>query len=213
MAGVKPITVVGCGPGSPDLLTEAALNAVAEAECLVGSKRLLALFPTDGKETIAEGADVQRALEAISARIGKKSVAVLVSGDPGIYSLSAHVIKKFGVEMCRVIPGISAVQCAFAKIGVEWGDYHLVSAHAGAPNADADFLAKRSKITVLAGTRQAMEWIAELAKKIGEGRKIFVCEKMSLEDEKVTETNADGLRDIEASSLTLVLLIKKECMQ
>ncbi|MGA2035789.1 MAG: SAM-dependent methyltransferase, partial [Thermoguttaceae bacterium] len=45
---LPPLVIVGCGPGAPEYLTDAARQAVAQAEVLVGSARLLALFP-DGK--------------------------------------------------------------------------------------------------------------------------------------------------------------------
>ncbi len=41
----QSISIVGCGPGSLDYLTPAALRAIEEAEVLVGAIRLLDLFP------------------------------------------------------------------------------------------------------------------------------------------------------------------------
>ena len=50
-----PIVIVGCGPGSPDYLTAAAIRAVQEAEVLVGARRLLELFPAHPGERYPDG--------------------------------------------------------------------------------------------------------------------------------------------------------------
>ncbi len=118
----SPITIVGCGPGSPDFLTVAALNAVEEAEVLVGAQRLLDLFPASNAERFVLGAGIGSALDEILERFIEKRVAVLVTGDPGLYSFAKLVIERFGRENCRIIPGISSVQCAFASIGTDWAD-------------------------------------------------------------------------------------------
>ena len=52
------ITIVGCGPGSPLYVTEAARQAVAGADVLVGSRRLLELFPQWPAERIVVDADI-----------------------------------------------------------------------------------------------------------------------------------------------------------
>src|SRR5512141_2502938 len=79
----RHITIVGAGPGSLDYLTPAGRRAVERAEVLVGANRLLDLFPDLSAERVPVGADVERALEAIAA-CGRRRVAVLVTGDPGM---------------------------------------------------------------------------------------------------------------------------------
>ena len=46
---------------------------------------------------------------SIEQRTDCKNIAVLVTGDPGIFSLARLVIERFGREQCRVIPGISSI--------------------------------------------------------------------------------------------------------
>ena len=55
-----PIVIVGCGPGSPEYLTAAAIRAVQEAEVLVGAQRLLDLFPEHPGERILMEAHTDR---------------------------------------------------------------------------------------------------------------------------------------------------------
>lgn len=208
MAELKTITIVGCGPGGAGYLTGAARDAVAGADCLIGSARLLSLFPDTGKEKINVGADVQRALDAIEQR-GNAKVAVLVSGDPGLCSLAAPVLKKYGIARCDVVPGISSAQYAFAKVGEDWRDARIISAHAEEPDVDFSRSERKGPVAILAGTDAAIKWIAGLAPVLGDGWRLVVCENLSLPDEKITEMGFGELAHYRASSLTVALLIEK----
>ena len=64
-----PLVVVGCGPGSAAYLTDAAREAVADAEVLLGSRRLLALFAASAGQRVAIEGDVAAALAAIDSHV------------------------------------------------------------------------------------------------------------------------------------------------
>ena len=131
------LSIVGCGPGSALYVTEAARRAVAGADVLAGGKRLMELFPDCHAERILVDADIPAVLEQIAARraAGRK-IAVLVSGDPGLHSLAQNVIRHFGREHCEVVPAVSSVQVAFARLGIDWADARIVSAHGRIPEID-----------------------------------------------------------------------------
>ncbi len=207
----KPITIIGCGPGDAGYLSGRALAGAAHVDCLVGSKRLLEMFPENGVERITVGVDIEKALDEIATRCEKRRVAVLVSGDPGISSLAGPVIKRFGRDRCEVIPGVSSVQIAFAKLGLDWIDAKIISAHDHNPDMDIEQLTQHTKIAVLGGRDESIAWIARLAKQLGD-RRIFACEQLSLPEEKVTELTPAELAAYKAPSMTVVLLIKGESL-
>ena len=123
------ITIVGLGPGSPEYITPLAAKAVKGAEILVGARRLIDLFPNHRAKTIIEmGSQVETVLEEM-AGLQDRPMVVLVSGDPGLSSLARPVIARFGREACRVIPGISSIQVAFARLGLDWGKARIIDAH------------------------------------------------------------------------------------
>ncbi len=76
---------------------------------LVGAKRLLDLFPSIHAERIVVSAEIGAVLDSIATIADHKRIAVLVTGDPGLFSLARPVIERFGLARCRVIPGISSV--------------------------------------------------------------------------------------------------------
>jgi len=205
----KPILIVGCGPGAPDLLTPAARKAIEEAEVLVGTSHLLDLFPNHPAERIRVQADIPRTLEEIAVRLPRQKIAVLVTGDPGLYSLAQPVLKRFGREFCEILPGISSLQVAFARLGMDWVNARIIDAHGGDPDVDSALLAREDKIAIFVGRAEAIKWVANFVRAIGEGFTIYACENLTLEGEKIRQVKAEDLRNLVVSSRTIVLLVKE----
>jgi cobalt-precorrin-7 (C5)-methyltransferase len=207
----RTIFIVGCGPGSPEFLTLAALNAIQGAEVIVGAKRLLELVPEGSGERIAVDADINRVLDEIEKHGKTKTVAVLVTGDPGIFSLARPVIERFGRERCCVIPGVSSLQEAFARLSLEWHDAKIIDAHGADPQEDMNI--SGDKIAVFAGRKESCIWAARLGKKLGDGYRTFLCEDLTLPGERVREITPDDLLKENPSSRSIIIFVRKELLQ
>lgn len=122
--------LVGFGPGSDDHLTNSARAAIAEADIVVGYTTYIELVRDllDGKRVIQTGMqeEVTRAKRAIEMAEEGHTVAVISSGDAGVYGMAGlifDVLKERNwhpdadhVEV-NVIPGISAVNAVAALLG------------------------------------------------------------------------------------------------
>jgi cobalt-precorrin-7 (C5)-methyltransferase len=204
----RSISIVGCGPGSLDYLTAASLRAIEQAEVLVGAKRLLDLFPASTAERIVVSAEISEVLDRIAERADRERIAVLVTGDPGLFSLAKPVIERFGRSRCRVIPGVSSVQTAFARIGVDWADARIISVHKDYPVNYAQFM-DADKVAVLCGREGSTKWIADhLLRDRPQDRRIFVCQDLTMDNEQVREVNSTDLTTLDAAASTIVLIIK-----
>ncbi len=206
----KMITIIGCGPGSAAHLTEEARQRAGEADVMIGAQRLLDLFPRHGGEKIVEGVNIEKVIREIEARRGAGNIAVLVSGDPGMCSLARPVIRHFGIASCRVVPGISSVQLAFARVGLDWYGAKIVSAHAANPAEDFTPYRNEDKIAVLGGRAESAAWMRRLASALGGGRVLYVCENLGLPDEKVAAVNPEELNGMAVGSLAVFLLVRKD---
>jgi len=206
------IIVCGCGPGSPDYLTPAVHREVAGAVVLVGAQRLLDLFPGSGAEKIPVGADIGGILKIIESLWRRQQVVVLVTGDPGISSLAQPVLKRFGRNACFLIPGISSVQAAFARLGLDWTDAKIIDAHGKNPEYDPDDLGKEKKLAILGGRKEASAWVQACCRCWGDDYRLFCCENLSLPGERFSEVTPEDLDDMVLSSLTLFLLIHRDCL-
>ncbi|MEF9974375.1 MAG: precorrin-6y C5,15-methyltransferase (decarboxylating) subunit CbiE [Clostridia bacterium] len=110
---MKPIDVVGVGPGVPEQVTQAAREVIERADQVYAAKR---------HAHLAGGA--VRPLGEVQA-----GGTVLVSGDPGLYSMLGLLKAQFGAENLRVTPGISALQMFCAALCESWQDACLLSVH------------------------------------------------------------------------------------
>lgn len=208
----KSITIVGCGPGSVDYLMPVAQKAVAKAQVVVGAQRLLDLFPDSTAEHKVVNANIAEVLDRIQASSKDKSVAVLVSGDTGLFSLSKSVINRFGHDHCKVIPAVSSVQVAFARAGLSWEDAKIISAHHKLPQVLELNFEDYSKVAILSGHKDFKRWLAELIIKLKYDVNIFVCENLTLENETVQNIKPEQLSQIDFCSRTIILIVKREML-
>lgn len=201
----KQLVIVGCGPGDPALLTGEAGVAVAQAEVLVGAQRLLAMFPDSTAERVPFSGNLDRLVETVGAMAQSRSIAVLVSGDPGVCSLARRFVDAFGVERCRIIPGISSIQLACARLGLNWWNARIVSAHGRIPEEDMAVLARHETVVLLAGGRTSVEWVVGFLHSMEKTHAIWLLRDLSLPEETVeTVTARQALPALQESRVIFV---------
>lgn len=124
---MKPITVISVGPGSDELLTFEARHAIDRADVVFCASRHTVLIKP---EQAAPLFPFEQAFERMqAARDDGQAVAVLVSGDAGIFSLMPRLAERFGRKALCVLPGVSALQAFSAALAVPWQDAAVISAH------------------------------------------------------------------------------------
>ncbi|MDP6924125.1 MAG: precorrin-6y C5,15-methyltransferase (decarboxylating) subunit CbiE [Candidatus Scalindua sp.] len=211
---VNKVTIVGCGPGSKKFITGYAMQHIINAEVLIGSRRLLSLFPDADADTYVLSNNYKLLITRIvSLSKKKKKVVVLVSGDPGLFSYSKLIVDKLGIEKCEVIPGISSVQLAFARIGRTWNDACFMSLHGRLGNLAAVVkkISNNDKVAVLTDNANNVKLIAKKLLETGvKERKIFVCENLSLEKERIREFDVSSILKIRVSDLNVIIFLDEE---
>ena len=211
---VNKVTIVGCGPGSKKFITGYAMQQIINAEVLIGSRRLLSLFPDADADTYVLSNNYKLLITRIvSLSKKKKKVVVLVSGDPGFFSYSKLIVDKLGVEKCEVIPGISSIQMAFAKIGRTWNDACFMSLHgrSGKLASVVKKITDNEKVAVLTDNSNNVKLIAKKLLETGvKNRKIFVCENLSLEEERIREFDVSSILKIRVSDLNVIIFLDED---
>ena len=135
----KPgVVIVGLGPGDPAWLTPEAEAAIAGATDLVGYRPYLARVPVrPGQQRHASGntVEAERSVLALDLAAEGRRVAVVSSGDPGVFAMAAAVLEQAvtggerwaGVPV-TVLPGVTAAQAVAARAGAPLGhDYCVLS--------------------------------------------------------------------------------------
>ncbi|HZT89153.1 MAG TPA: precorrin-3B C(17)-methyltransferase [Stellaceae bacterium] len=138
--GRGSLAVLGIGPGDPAWRTGEAGAALARATDIVGYRLYLDLLGRaiagKNRHDGSLGAEEERARFALDLAAEGRPVALVSSGDAGIYGLAALVFELLdrepkrewrAVEIC-VCPGVSAMQAAAARAGAPLGhDFCVVS--------------------------------------------------------------------------------------
>lgn len=134
---MKRITIAGIGPGSKEDITPAVMQALREADAVVGYKlyfKFISQYVRADCECVDTGMKQERdrARQAFELAESGKNVVVISSGDAGIYGMAPLIWemreeRQSEVDVC-VLPGISAFQKAAALLGAPIGhDFCCVS--------------------------------------------------------------------------------------
>ncbi len=126
--------IVGIGPGDLNHMTYQAREAIESADTVVGYKTYLHLIEPllGGKEVVSSGMmkEVERCREAIRRAGEGRTVALVSSGDSGIYGMAGLVLELSPPDCIEVVtvPGVSAVQAAASVLGAPlMHDFAVVS--------------------------------------------------------------------------------------
>lgn len=127
------INIIGIGP-SKENITLAALDALKESDIIVGYKKYIDAVSEliEGKEIIKKGMgdEISRGELAISKSLEGKTVALISSGDPGVFGMANvifQLVSKYeGIEV-KVYPGVSALNYSASLLGAPLHDFAAIS--------------------------------------------------------------------------------------
>ena len=206
---MNKIYIIGVGPGTRDYLLPIAKREIERADCLIGAERLLSLFAELTKEKIRLEGHFDNVIPYIKENRDKKKIAVLVSGDPGLYSFLGQLSKVLSKEEYVVIPGISAVQIAFAKIGENWQDAEIISLHGREFGNLAKEVKNYAKIFLFTDLSFPPEKIAAYLLDNGiKNRRAIVFESLTYPNERIIDTNLKNLSKMKGFGLCVMIIRK-----
>jgi precorrin-2 C20-methyltransferase/precorrin-3B C17-methyltransferase len=130
------VVVVGLGPGSRSWTTPEAAEALAGADDLVGYGPYLdrvEVNPRQERHPSDNRVEADRAAHALKLAQSGRRVAVVSSGDPGVFAMAAAVLEvaarpEYAGVRVRIVPGLTAAQAVAAKVGAPLGhDFCVLS--------------------------------------------------------------------------------------
>jgi precorrin-6Y C5,15-methyltransferase (decarboxylating) len=181
----QTVTVIGCDgrPPGPD-----ASRALAEAATVIGARRHLEAVPIPETAERVELKQLDETLDAISARPGR--TVVLASGDPGFFGI-VRALRARGITPA-VIPAVSSVALAFARIGLDWLDALVVSAHGRDPAKALAAALAHPKAAILTAPGTARELARPL---LAAGKTVYAAERLGTPGERLTDLGAEPARE------------------
>jgi precorrin-6Y C5,15-methyltransferase (decarboxylating) len=203
---VNKIRVIGIGFRPLD---KEASDIVRSADVVLANNRLLDVFKkyteyADAADKLIVHPGVYETIDYIGDNYKTKQLVLLAAGDPMFFGIGRLVIERFGRNEVEIFPDLSSVQVAFSRIRETSNNALLISFHGG-PDPEKrrrleygiselpGLIEKHKKIAVLTDKVNSPDKIAETILEqsaVSDQRsavKIYVCEKIGYEDERVIE--------------------------
>jgi cobalt-precorrin-7 (C5)-methyltransferase len=189
--------IVGVGAG-PDLLTKEAISAIENAQVIFGSKRALEL----AKEYIKCKANI---LTDYTLKDLPGNAVVLSTGDPMLSGLG-----KYAKTEDEIIPGISSLQLACARLRLDIEDISVITAH----SRDIEVVKKRllseledrKNVFLLPDSSFGALEVAEFLNDHGLLREIVVCQQLGYPDERIVIGTSEELPSVETDMYCIVII-------
>lgn len=202
------ITVIGLHGG--EAFGRAAADALVDAEVVVAAPRHREqLRLAMAQEHIELAGPLHAVLDQVAARAEDGyAVAVVASGDPGFFGIVRLLGERFGTDRLVVHPAPSSVALAFGRIGQNWDDAVVVSAHGRPIDAAVDAVARFPKVAVLTAPQNPPEALGKALVADGcPARSVAVATRLGEAGEAVTRTDLDGLAAGTFDPMSVVLLL------
>lgn len=200
----KKITVVGIGTDGIQTMTKEALNAVENADVLIGAKRMLKPFEELKKPCFES---------YISSEIAKfifdsehKNIAVLMSGDCGFYSGTQKLLPLLDGLETEIICGISSPVYFCSKLKIPWSNLRFVSLHGKHENIIRNVCISEKTFFLLGGDVSPKDICRKLCEFNLSGVKVYIGENLSLESERILCGIAKDFTDIETDNLCVMIV-------
>lgn len=229
MQAVNKLYVIGIGYKP---LISKAREIIRRADKILASVRLLEVFKNydeyeEAKDRILVFNNIEDTLDFISDNSKSLKIVLLSSGDPMFFGIGRKAVNKFGKDAVEILPDLSSIQMAFAKIKEPWDNAFLMSLHGGPDpkkrrrleheiNEIPSLLLEHSKIAILTDKENNPSAIANeiiMSSALGSqlsALSIFVCERLGYPDEKIISGTPEEIAGKSFSQPNVVIVIKTE---
>ena len=203
------VYIIGVGGSGTSSLPTDMRQLINQAELIFGGERLLDMFPAISGQKVAIRHNLAQVTEIIKNNIGQKRMAVLASGDPNFYGIAKYLISKLSKDIFEIIPSVSSMQLAFARIKESWDDATFASVHSRPIEDIVKTVRSSHKIGIFTDEEHTPAAIARVLLAQGvDGYQAYVCQELGGEDEKLIETDLCSLSQMDFSPLNILILLR-----
>ena len=199
------ITVVGVGADGWNSMPAAGREHVLAADVLLGGERHLAMIPPTDAVREPWPSPLLSGLDDLLARHRGRVVA-LASGDPLVSGIGSTLIRRLGSDAVEVIPAVSSVALARARMGWAAEECDTVTLVGRDVDALRRYLTRGRRLIVLTSNSSSLPEIARLL--VGEGfadAAVTVLGNLGGEEDRIDGAAAD-LVEITAPQLSLLCI-------
>lgn len=206
---MRKVTIIGAGPGNPDLLLRAALDAIDIADVVIGAHRALVGIDVPPDVVRCELVKTADIVAALTDAASWQRAVVVMTGDVGLFSGARRLVEALSGDVqvdVRVIPGISSASYLAARLGRPWQDWRFASAHGVACDIVAEAERAGELFLVTSGGEDPSRLSGELVQAGFGDARVTVAERLSYPDERITCATASKIAGQTFDDLNVMLI-------
>ena len=206
---MRKVTIIGAGPGNPDLLSRAALDAIDIADVVIGAHRALAGIDVPPDVVRCELVKTADIVAALTDAASWQRAVVVMTGDVGLFSGARRLVEALSGNAqvdVRVIPGISSASYLAARLARPWQDWRFASAHGVACDIVAEGERAGELFLVTSGGEDPSRLSGELVQAGFGDARVTVAERLSYPDERIICATASEIAGQTFDDLNVMLI-------
>jgi precorrin-6Y C5,15-methyltransferase (decarboxylating) len=209
LADTEKVYVIGMGDDGLNGLTQSARARLEQAELLIGTEHTLSLVGDLTSERVVAGPNLDDMVQKIVDTPAKR-IVVLASGDPLFYGTARYLCSKLGKERFEVLPHVSSMQLAFARVKESWEDAFLTDVSRGPFERLLDKIRVADTVGLFTSEQHTPGDVARalLDAKI-DYFFAYVCENLGSPDERVTQGDLTELIGQQFASPNVMILSRQ----
>lgn len=206
---MRKVTIIGAGPGNPDLLSRSALDAIGIADVVIGAHRALVGIDVPPDVVRCELVKTADIVAALTDAASWQRAVVVMTGDVGLFSGARRLVKALSGDAqvdVRVIPGISSASYLAARLARPWQDWRFASAHGVACDIVAEAERAGELFLATSGGEDPSRLSGELVQAGFGDARVTVAERLSYPDERITCATASEIAGQTFDDLNVMLI-------
>lgn len=204
------IRIIGIGDDGVEGLTSQAREAISSADALVGSSFLLNKVNIGPDQRIEAGNDLEALGKRLIELAANQKIVMLASGDPLFYGTARFLCDSLGKEHFEVVPHVSSMQLAFARVMESWDDAYLTNLATQPLDRVVERVRTSERVGLFTTEQITPSVVAEslLDRRI-DYFSAYVCENLGSPDECVTKGELNSIRGQSFSPLNVMVLVRR----
>jgi precorrin-6Y C5,15-methyltransferase (decarboxylating) len=209
VANSQKIQIIGIGDDGLSGLTAHARELTESADMIVAAEGAFARLGPVKADKVSLGTNLDEIVAKIAAASNKK-IVVLASGDPLFYGIARFLCDKLGKDRFEVVPHVSSMQLAFARVKESWEDAYLTNVANHPLTQVVEKVRTATTVGLFTSEAHPPQAIAKelLARKI-DYFTAYVCENLGSPDERVTHGELSEIAGYQFGPLNVLILVRK----
>ena len=206
---MRKVTIIGAGPGNPDLLSRSALDAIGIADVVIGAHRALVGIDVPPDVVRCELVKTADIVAALTDAASWQRAVVVMTGDVGLFSGARRLVEALSGDAqvdVRVVPGISSASYLAARLARPWQDWRFASAHGVACDIVAEAERAGELFLATSGGEDPSRLSGELVQAGFGDARVTVAERLSYPDERITCATASEIAGQTFDDLNVMLI-------